>query len=59
MNKLHETRITVTVPDDKWKAMDDDALHAAAELFQDLFQGFEALATQIAEKNGFKIEADY
>ena len=58
MNKLIDIRITVSVPDDTWRTMDDDALGAATEPFEDLFANFEMEAQELASKYGFQASVE-
>lgn len=58
MNKLIDIRITISVPDDAWETMDDDALSAVTEPFEDLFANFEREAQELASKYDFKTSVD-
>ena len=56
MNQLINLQITVSVPDAAWKAMNDEALDAAVEPFQDMFDRFENQIKALAARYGFEAE---
>jgi len=58
MSKLIDIRITVSAPADAWKTMDDDALGAVTEAFEDLFANFEMETQDLASKYGFQTSVD-